>query len=186
MSLLDKILRRSLTYMKILLLKLRYGRRLSVHSPQRDWEKNTSIFIEGKDSSIAVGIHDHFRQMMTLRALNGGKIVFGSNCFCNSNVSITAMRAIHIGDGTKIANNVVIIDHDHDYHHNNTGYVSAPIRIGDNVWIGANVVILKGVTIGHHAVIAAGSVVNHDVPAYCVAAGVPARLIKEFHDEDET
>lgn len=186
MSLLGKVVRRSFTYINILLLRLRYGRRISIPFPQRDWEKNASIVIEGKNGSIAVGERDRFRQMVTLRALNGGTIMLGSDCFCNSNVCITAMSAIQIGNGTKIANNVVIIDHDHDYHHNNTGYVSAPIQIGDHVWIGANAVILKGVTIGAHAVIAAGSVVNHDVPPYCVVAGVPARLIKEFHEENET
>lgn len=186
MGLLSKVLRRCFTYAKIFLLILKNGRRLAIHSRQRDWEKTISVIIEGSDSSISIGARNHFRQMMTLRALNGGKIVFGNDCFCNSNVSITAMKSIYIGNGTKIANNVVITDHDHDYHHNNIGYVSAPIQIGDRVWIGANAVILKGVTIGDHAVIAAGSVVNHDVPAYCVAAGVPARLIKEFHDEDES
>jgi acetyltransferase-like isoleucine patch superfamily enzyme len=54
-----------------------------------------------------------------------------------------------------------------------------PIIIGNNVWIGTNVTVLKGVTIGDGAIIAAGSVVTKDVPANCMAAGVPAKVIKE-------
>lgn len=56
--------------------------------------------------------------------------------------------------------------------------VSAPIVIGDHVWIGMNVIVLKGVTIGEGAVVAAGSVVTKDVPPYSLVAGVPANVIK--------
>ena len=57
---------------------------------------------------------------------------------------------------------------------------AAPIRIGRRVWIGANVVITKGVTIGDNSVIAAGAVVTRDIPANVVAGGVPAKVIKEI------
>lgn len=183
MNLVEKIWKRMITYLKILFLRIRYGKQLIAPFPQRDWEHQTMLIISGKDSRIFLGVSNNFRRFLTLRALNGGSIELGCNCFCNSNVNITAMKKVKIGSNVKIANNVVIIDHDHNYRQSNTGYVSAPIQIGDNVWIGANSVILKGVTIGDHAVIAAGSVVNHDVPEHCVVAGVPARIIKEFHDE---
>ena len=52
-------------------------------------------------------------------------------------------------------------------------------KIGNNVWIGTNVTVLKGVTIGDGAIIAAGSVVSEDVPANCMAAGIPAKVVKE-------
>jgi acetyltransferase-like isoleucine patch superfamily enzyme len=58
-----------------------------------------------------------------------------------------------------------------------------PIRIEDNVWIGANAVITAGVTIGKHSVVGAGSVVTKDVPGYCVAVGNPARIIKKYDFE---
>ncbi|WP_285946812.1 CatB-related O-acetyltransferase, partial [Thomasclavelia cocleata] len=60
----------------------------------------------------------------------------------------------------------------------------APVVIGDNVWIGANVTILPGVTIGDYVVVAAGSVVTKDVPAYCVVGGNPARVIKKRFDDE--
>jgi acetyltransferase-like isoleucine patch superfamily enzyme len=72
---------------------------------------------------------------------------------------------------------------DSDFHdvHNHTGEgKKGNIVIGDNVWIASRATILKGVTIGEGSVIAAGSVVTKDVPPYCVAAGVPAKVIKRL------
>lgn len=183
MNYIELLFRRIVTYLKILLFKVRYGAKLNVQFPQRDWEHKSGLIIKGDKSSVKIGKSCNFRQLLTLRALNGGSIEFGSGCFCNSNVNITSMERVKIGNDVKIANNVVIIDHDHDYRNNNVGYVTAPVRIGNKVWIGANAVILKGVTIGDHSVIAAGSIVNHDIPDHCVAAGIPAKVIKEYSDE---
>ena len=66
------------------------------------------------------------------------------------------------------------------------GVSTAPIVIEDNSWIGANVVVVAGVTIGKHAVIAAGSIVTKDIPPYSVAVGNPARVIKQFNFETNT
>lgn len=98
--------------------------------------------------------------------------------FFNTNASITCMKRIVIGDYCKFGNNLVIVDHDHNFMGQNIEgtnettdeFVCRQIVIGNGVWIGANCVILKGVTIGDHAVIAAGSVVRKNVPAggvYC-------------------
>jgi acetyltransferase-like isoleucine patch superfamily enzyme len=95
----------------------------------------------------------------------------------NYNVSITCLERIRIGAGTTIANNVVIVDHDHDYAHNGRFMKCAPVDIGRNVWIGANAVILKGVTIGDHAIVAAGAVVTKNVPEGAIVGGVPAKEI---------
>ena len=86
-----------------------------------------------------------------------------------------------IGNQCMFANNFVVVDHDHDRKDGKIlkELVSAPVKIGNNVWCGANVTVLKGVTIGDGAVIAAGSVVNRDVAAYSVVAGVPARKISK-------
>jgi acetyltransferase-like isoleucine patch superfamily enzyme len=64
------------------------------------------------------------------------------------------------------------------------GVSTRPVVIGDDVWIGANAVILPGVTIGSHAVIAAGAVVTKDVPSQTVVGGVPARVIKEIKNNE--
>lgn len=61
-----------------------------------------------------------------------------------------------------------------------------PIRVGNNVWIGAQVCVLPGVTIGDNTVIGAGSVVNRDIPANVIAAGNPCRVIREITEEDKT
>jgi len=63
------------------------------------------------------------------------------------------------------------------------GVSTAPIVIEDEAWIGANVVVLAGVTIGKHCIIAAGSVVTKDVPPYSVAVGNPARVLKKYNPE---
>lgn len=131
-------------------------------------------------SSISIGENNHFRSHLQLRAVHGGKITIGNNSFINTNVAITSLESITIGDRVKIANNVVIVDHDHDYQNNMNEYLRQAVVIGNDVWIGANVVILKGVHIGNHAVIAAGSVVNHDVPENTVAGGVPASELKHI------
>ncbi|MEI6212126.1 MAG: DapH/DapD/GlmU-related protein [bacterium] len=75
---------------------------------------------------------------------------------------------------------------DNDYHSvedRRQPGVSAPIILGCNVWLGVRVIVLKGVTIGDNAVIGAGSVVTHDIPANSLAAGVPARVIRSFPGE---
>ena len=109
------------------------------------------------------------------------EITIGDNCFFNHNCRLTAAENIVIGNQCMFANNFVVVDHDHDRKDGKIlkELVSAPVKIGNDVWCGANVTVLKGVTIGDGAVIAAGSVVNRDVAAYSVVAGVPARKISK-------
>ncbi|MBQ8945901.1 MAG: acyltransferase [Lachnospiraceae bacterium] len=93
----------------------------------------------------------------------------GDKCFFNLNVSITCLESIRLGAGCQFGNNVVIVDHDHNYKKAGADpLVSSPVIIGQNVWIGANSVILRGAEIGDGAVIAAGSVVKGKVPSGCV------------------
>ena len=114
-------------------------------------------------------------------------IVFGKNVFINRNVNITARAPISIGNDVLIGNNVIINSGNHNYSNSNLlireqGHLTSPINIEDNVWIGANSVVLKGVTIGKGSVIGAGAVVTKDVPPKCVYGGVPARLIKVIEE----
>lgn len=100
--------------------------------------------------------------------------------------SITARsQTIRIGRYSMLAPNCIVVDSDFHAHwpperrHLDPGYEhDAPVNIGEHVWIGLNCIILKGVTIGDAAMIAAGSVVTRDVPPRTLAAGVPARVIK--------
>ena len=90
---------------------------------------------------------------------------------------------IELGNQVLIGPHAYLCDFDHDIHGTQgsaigSRFVSEPVCIGNHVWIGANTVILKGVTIGEGAVVGAGSVVTHDVPALSVVAGNPARVLK--------
>lgn len=98
----------------------------------------------------------------------------------NMNNSLYCRDSIEIGSYCKIAQNCVIRDSDV---HQIVGKINhAPIKIGNHVWIGTNCIILKGVNIGDGAIIGAGSVVTHDIPPHCLAAGNPAKIIKENID----
>lgn len=111
--------------------------------------------------------------------VDGGTLQIGHDCFMNQNVAVTCLDFVEIGNYVQIGNNTVIVDHNHDYTNGN-GFVCNHVVIEDNVWIGANCVILPGVTIGKGAVIAAGSVVNKNIPAYTIAGGSPAKIIREY------
>jgi acetyltransferase-like isoleucine patch superfamily enzyme len=114
-----------------------------------------------------------------LECWRGAVIRIGNGTYLNRNTEIVAAQSVTIGRDCKIARDVIIMDT--DQHRLPSGELAVrPVEIGDRVWIGARAIVLKGVTIGHDAVIAAGSVVTRDVPPRSVAAGVPARIIREF------
>lgn len=108
----------------------------------------------------------------------GGVLKLGSGYF-NTNTKIRCHQMIEIGHDVAISHDVTIMDSDaHEivsYAHTKT----APIHIGNHVWIGTRATILKGVDIGEGAVIAAGAVVTHDVPPHSIVGGVPAKVIAE-------
>lgn len=117
----------------------------------------------------------------------GTNIQVGENFFANYQLTVLDCAAVTIGDNVQIAPNVSIYTAGHPLHPDsrNSGYEYAlPITIGDNVWIGGNVVICPGVTIGDCAVIGAGSVVTRDVPPWTVAAGNPCRVLRQITEAD--
>lgn len=107
----------------------------------------------------------------------GAELRLGSG-YLNNNVTIDCFERICIGDDVAIAKGVVIRDCDN---HSIAGGAAdrAPVTIGNHVWIGTNAIILKGVTIGDGAIVAAGAVVTRDVAPNSIVAGVPARVIRE-------
>lgn len=116
----------------------------------------------------------------------GKNITIGQNVFINSGCHFQDQGGIEIGDGTLIGHNVVLATINHDLNPSmkrKNRY--APIKIGNNVWIGSNATILQGVKIGEWAVIAAGAVVTKDVEPYTVVGGVPAKLIKKIRIKTE-
>ncbi len=112
------------------------------------------------------------------------EITIGQRNFFNNNVSIGAAQQVVIGDDCLIAGSVSITDCDfHDIdpeaRHKSQGS-KRPVRIGNNVWLGTGATVLKGVTIGDNSVVGAMSVVTKPVPANCVVAGNPARIIRQL------
>ena len=109
----------------------------------------------------------------------GATLTLGSG-YANAGLNLSCFSAITIGRDVMISENVTLRDSDnHRVSGSSSPSATAPIRIGDAVWIGLNAVVLKGVTIGDGAVVAAGAVVTRDVPARAMVAGVPARVVRE-------
>lgn len=109
----------------------------------------------------------------------GKNITIGKGVFINSGCHFQDQGGISIGNGSQIGHNVVMATLNHGLSKKERhDLFPAPIRIGENVWIGSNATILPGVSIGDYAVIAAGALVNKDVPDGTVVGGVPARILK--------
>ena len=114
-------------------------------------------------------------------ALVRGDVEFGSHCTVNSYAAISG--TVRCGDGVRIASHVSIVGFNHGFEDpdvpiHTQAHESRGIVIGDDVWVGANAVLLDGVTIGKGAVIAAGAVVTRDVPALAIVGGVPAKVVR--------
>ncbi|MDO8621194.1 MAG: DapH/DapD/GlmU-related protein [Candidatus Levybacteria bacterium] len=123
---------------------------------------------------------------------DGGKIIVGDNTIINKNTIIRSMRLVKIGKYCDIASDCAIQDHNSrslDYRERRkymlTGnfdekVLNSPVIIGDDVWIGRRVTILKGVTVGNGAILATNAVVTKDVPSLSIVAGNPAKIVKKL------
>ena len=107
----------------------------------------------------------------------GARIEVGSSTYINRRTEMCAKSLVRIGARCAISWDVTITDS--DYHQIEGSSAVAPVNIGDEVWVGARAIILKGVTVGSGAVIAAGAVVSRDVPPRALVAGIPSRVIRE-------
>jgi acetyltransferase-like isoleucine patch superfamily enzyme len=114
----------------------------------------------------------------------GGSLVLGERVFINTGATIVATHSIVLGDDCLIGDFVAIFDTDFHQLEPSRPKRVAPVRLGANVWVGRSATILPGVTVGDHAVIAAGSVVTEDVPPRTVMAGIPARPIRTLDIPD--
>lgn len=134
--------------------------------------------------SIYIGNHVSIMHGCTLYANNEGEIWIGNHVSMNTNVQIAAsdFGRIHIGNDVLIGSNVVLRSSNHNYDRTDTpiilqGHKPGFIEIEDNVWIGANVVVLPNVKIGTGAIIGAGAVVTKNIPPMAIAGGIPAKII---------
>jgi acetyltransferase-like isoleucine patch superfamily enzyme len=113
-----------------------------------------------------------------------GQLSAGRNLYLGVGSVVVARESISIGENVLIAEHVTIRDQDHAIAptegQGRVGFTSSPIVIGDNVWLGAKVTVIQGVTIGNNVVVGANSVVTHDLPDNCVAVGAPARVVRHL------
>jgi maltose O-acetyltransferase len=123
--------------------------------------------------------------LILLQARNKlSSITIGDRTVTSNNISIISCLEVTIGEDCQIGDQVAI--YDCDFHEispekrTKTAGEIIPVKIGKNVWLGSRVMVLKGVTIGEHSVIAAGSIVTKSIPVRCLAAGVPAVVIRKI------
>jgi len=117
-------------------------------------------------------------------------LTFGDDVRITARIRLTCAQSIQIGNHVLIAPDVFITDHNHGRDPlDEMGYARQPLDvrpviIEDCVWLGQRVCVMPGVTIGAHSIIGANSVVTHDIPAYCIAVGSPARVVKRWNFEE--
>lgn len=128
-------------------------------------------------SNVRIGKDCLLQDSIYLRAGTDGKIIMGDRVAINSFCKIFGHGSVEIGDDAQIGPGTLITTTDHDIYGNLEASFKK-VTIGKRAWIGANVTILPGITIGDYAVVGAGSVVTRDIPPRCIAVGVPARVIK--------
>lgn len=139
----------------------------------------------GTNGIIEIGDNCEISQGVILKAY-GGKITIANNSFIGEYTVLYGHGGIEIGTNTLVSMHTCIVSSNHTIPNQqllirDKPDIFLPVRIGNDVWIGAGVKILGGTTIGNGCVIGAGAVVSHDLPPYSIAMGIPARVIK-FRD----
>jgi acetyltransferase-like isoleucine patch superfamily enzyme len=140
------------------------------------------MLLEGR---LTIGAHAFFEPGVWLTS-DTGRITIGGGTFLNLNVMVAAAERVEIGEHCMLANGCLVTDADHRFDDPDKpvpwqGFTSrGPTVLGDNVWLGANVVVTSGVRIGRRCVIGANSVVTKDIPAFSIAAGAPARVLSSI------
>jgi acetyltransferase-like isoleucine patch superfamily enzyme len=149
------------------------------------WPLHGNVLEALQQGRLELGAGVLFEPGVWLTAPDQARIRIGAGSFLNMGVMVAAMELVEIGEHCMFANGCLISDANHRFDDPQKpvpwqGFTSkGPTRIGDNVWCGANVVVTSGVTIGERAVIGANSVVTSDIPPFTIAAGSPAKPLKQ-------
>lgn len=143
-------------------------------------------FANGNKGSISVAEKCELAKGVVIKSY-GGKVAIDYNTFLGEYVCIYGHGGVEIGKNTLIAMHTCIVSSNHTIQNKDTlirsqGDILLPVRIGDDVWIGAGCRILGGVTIGDGCVVGAGTVVTKDLPPYSISVGVPSKVIKYRND----
>lgn len=149
------------------------------------WPLHGNVLEALREGRLEVGAGVLFEPGVWLTAPDQARIRIGAGSFLNMGVMVAAMELVEIGEHCMFANGCFVTDGNHRFDDPDKpvpwqGFTTkGPTRIGDNVWCGANVVVTSGVTIGERCVIGANSVVTTDLPAFSIAAGAPASVLKQ-------
>ncbi|MEU4389470.1 acyltransferase [Kribbella sp. NPDC023855] len=148
------------------------------------WPLHGNVLEALEDGRLEVGANTMFEPDVWITIGDEGRVRIGQGTFLNIAVMVAAVDSVEIGSHCMLANGCFVTDANHRFDDPDRpvpwqGFDSkGPTRIGDNVWLGANVVVTSGVTIGERCVIGANSVVTQDIPPYSVAAGAPAKVLR--------
>ncbi len=164
--------------------RARIHRELARRQAFARWPLHGDVLDALRDGRLEIGPHALFEPGVWITAPGHARIRIGGGTFLNQGVMVAAVNLVEIGEHCMIANGSLVTDGAHRFDDPDRpvpwqGFTTkGPTRIGDNCWLGANVVVTSGVTIGRRSVIGANSVVTHDIPAFSVAAGAPAEVLR--------
>lgn len=176
---------------------LKFKRKVVINGKRYNIMNGSKVIFEYGSSYGDVILGEYVTIYGSLFSQSHGKITMGNYTRLGHNSCIRSVEKVSVGDYTAIANDVIITDNDNHpidpifrrkmkedtlggdmraWYHS----AHSEIVIGENVWIGEKARIQKGVHIGDNSIIAAGAIVTHDIPANCIAAGIPAKVVKHI------
>ncbi|MGA8364474.1 MAG: acyltransferase [Solirubrobacteraceae bacterium] len=150
------------------------------------WPVHGNVLEAMREGRLRIGAGALLEPNVWITAPDRARVVIGAGTFLNMGVMIAAQELVEIGAHCMLANGCFVTDSSHRYDDPDKpvpwqGFTTkGPTRIGDNCWLGANVVVTGGVTIGERCVIGANSVVTRDVEPFSIAAGAPARVLRKI------
>ena len=150
------------------------------------WPVHGNVLEALREGRLEVGPHTLLEPGVWITAPGQARVRIGEGTFLNLGVMVASTALVEIGAHCMLANGCFVTDGNHRFDDPDMpitwqGFTSkGPTRIGDNTWLGANVVVTSGVTIGRRCVVGANSVVTTDIPEGSIAAGAPARVLKQI------
>ena len=165
--------------------RLAIHREMAARGAFARWPVQGNVLEALREGRLEVGEGTLLEPQVWITAPDRARIRIGQGTFLNIGVMVAAVELVEIGDHCMFANGCFVTDGAHRFDDPDTpvpwqGFTTkGPTRVGDNVWCGANVVITSGVTVGERCVIGANSVVTQDLPPRSIAAGAPAKVIRE-------
>ena len=166
--------------------RLRIHREMARRRAFVRWPVHGNVLEALREGRLEIGPHTLLEPDVWITAPGEARVRIGEGCFLNIGVMVASVELVEIGDHCMLANNTFVTDGNHRFEDRDRpvpwqGFTTqGPTRIGANTWLGANVVVTSGVTIGERCVIGANSVVTKDVEPFTIAAGAPARPLRRI------